>query len=208
MDNLKEFFLFTDLKDNELQRLKEISTKESFKKGNILFFEGDEPKYLYILTKGVLKIFKSDKKGTMIILHYFYENSLVAELANLENIPYPATAEFESDGEVLKIEYKSFEKEFLYNPSISFKIIKSLSKKIKNLEDVINRNLTMDSTTRVAKFIYDNEELFTTLKNNKIASILNITPETLSRVVRKFKDSTILDENLTLIDKDKLKEFF
>ncbi len=204
----KNFFLFSDLKENELQRLNEISTKKFFKKGNILFFEGEKPKYLYILIKGAIKIFKSDKKGGVIILHHFYDYNLIAELANLENINYPATAEFEADSEVLEINYELFEKEFLCNPSISFKIIKSLSKKIKQLENVINQNLIMDSTTRVAKFIYENEELFISLKNNKIASILNITPETLSRVVRKFKDSAILDENLKLINKENLKIFF
>jgi CRP-like cAMP-binding protein len=204
----RNFFLFSDLKEDELQRLENICTKKSFKKGNILFFEGDKPKYLYILLKGEIKIFKSDKKGGIVVLHHLYDNNLIAELANLENIPYPATAEFEVDSEVLEINYEIFERDFLYNPSISFKIIKSLSKKIKQLEKVINQNLIMDSTSRVAKFIYENEELFVNLKNNKIASILNLTPETLSRIVRKFKDSNILDENLNLLNKENLKNFF
>ncbi len=206
--NFKEFFLFSDLKESEINRLKEISTIKKFKNGNILFYEGDKAEFLYVLIKGILKIYKQDKKGSLIVLHYFYDNSLVAELANLENMNYPATAEFESDGEILAIDYKIFEKEFLQTPSISFKIIKSLSKKIKNLQDVINRNLTMDSTSRVAKFIYENEELFKTLKNNKIASILNITPETLSRIIRKFKNEKILNENLNLENRELLEKFF
>ena len=69
----------------------------------------------------------------------------------------------------------------------------------------------MDSTGRVAKFIYENEDLFSQLKQNKVAAILNITPETLSRVVRKFKEAKIIeirDNKFILTEREKLKEFF
>lgn len=53
----------------------------------------------------------------------------------------------------------------------------------------------MDAVTRTAKFIYEHEDLFISLKHNKIASILNMTPETLSRILKKFKTRGIIQKD-------------
>lgn len=209
--HFSDIYLFESLDSSQVDRLRQISTIKTYKKGNILFFEGDEPEGLHILTKGVLKLYKSDIKGHEVVLKFFYPTCLVGELADLDHLPYPSSAEFETDGEAITINGDIFEKEFLKNPDVSLSIIRSLSRKLRNLHSVISRNLTMDSTSRVAKFIYENEEIFLQLKQNKVAAILNITPETLSRVIRKFKDDNILEhegKDFRIIDKDKLKDLF
>jgi CRP/FNR family transcriptional regulator len=208
---LKNVYLFENLAASQIKRLEQISLQRSLKKGNVLFFEGDEPKNLHILTEGVLKVYKSDFKGNEVVLKYFSPVSLIAELANLDHIPYPATAVFETDGKVIAVDFKIFEKEFLRNPDVSLAIIRSLTWKLRDLEGVISRNLTMDATSRVAKFLYENEGAFLQLKQNKISSILNITPETMSRVLKKLKEGKIIGAQNTgfkILDKEKLKEFF
>ena len=209
--DFKNIYLFGNLNDQQMLRVKQLSSVKEFKKGSMLFFEGDECKNLYILTEGMLRVFKSDPKGNEVVLKHFRPVSLIAELANLDHIPYPASAVFEEDGKVIAVNFAAFEQEFLKNPDILMSIIKSLTKKLKSLEEVISRSLTMDSTSRVAKFIYENENQFLELKQNKISAILNITPETMSRVLKKFKDSGIIesrDRKFRVIDKKKLEEFF
>ncbi len=211
MENLKSFYLFDNLNEHQLQRLKEISTIKEFPKGSILFYEGDSAKNLILLTKGILQIYKTDHKGNKIVLHVFYPNNLIAEIANFEKMPYPATAEFLTEGKVLMIDYEIFEKEFLKNPEISFTIIKSLTNKIRHLEHVITNDLVLSSTARVAKFIYEHEDEFRNLKKNEIATLLNITPETLSRIISKFKQGNILQKQgnqYVIVQKERLKPFF
>jgi len=64
----------------------------------------------------------------------------------------------------------------------------------------------------VAKFIYENEELFNQLKNTQIASLLNITPETLSRSLAKLKKDEIIKidekQNLTILEYEELEKLF
>ncbi|HIE35546.1 MAG TPA: cyclic nucleotide-binding domain-containing protein, partial [Campylobacterales bacterium] len=112
MENLKKFYLFENLNENQLKRLKDISKKIDYKKGALLFYEGDEPKNLILLIDGILQVYKTDIKGNKIILHHFYPTSLIAEIVNLENMPYPASAEFVTDGQAILIDYSIFEKEF------------------------------------------------------------------------------------------------
>lgn len=205
---LEKIYLFKDLSRHQLDMLAKISRPKEFKKGNFLFLEGESPDRLNILVKGVLKVYKSDKAGNEIVLNLFYPSTLIAEIACLEHMAYPATAVFETDGMVISIDYKAFESDFLMNPEISISIIKSLTHKIKALDKVITHNLTMDSTARVAKFIYENEDLFMTLKRGKIAVLLNIAPETMSRTMKKLKDFGIVDAKAGNIDRERLKELF
>ena len=98
----------------------------------------------------------------------------------------------ETDCEILEIDYAKFEQNFLRNPNISMKIIYSLSQKIKTLQSVIDSNLTMNTFSRTCKFLYENEHLLSTLSQRKIAAILNITPETLSRNISILKKEKIV----------------
>ncbi|MBN1839962.1 MAG: Crp/Fnr family transcriptional regulator [Campylobacterales bacterium] len=209
MERLKNIAIFSKLNDAQFEKLKKISVIKKYNAKEILFYEGDAPVYLYVLLQGTLKVYKTNHKGQQIFLHEFYPGGLVAELANFENIPYPATAEFMSQSEVLRIDYKALEKDFFKNPDISFEIIKSLIAKHKILIDVIQKEVILTAGAKVAKFILENSELFDTLKNTQIASLLNLTPETLSRTLSKFKVSGLIEMDekhaLHIVDKGALE---
>jgi CRP/FNR family transcriptional regulator len=89
--------------------------------------------------------------------------------------------------------------------------IKSLTKKIKALESFINYSITADSYTKTARFLYENEEILKSIKQVKIASLLNIAPETLSRNIAKLKKNKIIDKNegtIKIISHKKLQSIY
>ncbi len=210
MNRIKNIACFAKLSDEQLEKLKKISVIKKYNAKEILFYEGDAPTYLYVLLQGTLKVYKTNHKGQQIFLHQFYPGGLVAELANFENIPYPATAEFTSNSEVLRIDYQALEKDFFKNPEISMEIIKSLIAKHKILIEIIQKEVILTADAKIAKFILENGELFSTLKNTQIASILNITPETLSRTLSRFKASGSIEmddkHTVHILDKSALEE--
>ncbi|WP_181653517.1 Crp/Fnr family transcriptional regulator [Campylobacter hyointestinalis] len=204
---IKQIPFFTDLNEEEIKKLENISVLKSYKRDEFLFIEGEEAKWFNVLLKGTIKIYKTTPKGKEIFLHTITPISLVAELVNFENIPYPASGIFLSDSEVLRINYHKFETEFLQNPKICFKLLKSMASKLRIMNNVLQNELTLKSDAKVAKFIVENHELFSTLKHVQIASILNITPETFSRIIAQFKQQNLIkfDDNLNLIFKDNEK---
>mgnify|MGYP000330181336 CR=1 FL=1 len=185
--NIHEYYFFDSLDEKEKKELEKISRKKSYKKDEILFYKGDEAKYLYLLVSGIVKVYKHDYKDNEVIIHNLRAPTFIAEIANYEEIPYPANCSFEVDSEVYVIEYNKFKENFLYKPEISMMLIKSLTKKIKALENFINFNITADSNIKITQFLYENEDILSSLRQVKIASILNITPETLSRKISKLK---------------------
>ncbi|QOP45374.1 Crp/Fnr family transcriptional regulator [Sulfurimonas paralvinellae] len=185
VNELRDITFFENLSTEELEQLATISRKRKFSKGEILFYEKDEARFLTLLTEGILKVYKTDPKNNEIVLHRFNPKSLVAEMAVFEEMPYPASAAFETDGEVIEIDFVKFKENFLCNPEIAFAFFKSLTQKIKYLEGVIALNIVLDSTARVAKYICENEEALE-MKHNQLAQYLHMTPETLSRIFKKF----------------------
>ena len=202
---LKEIDLFANLDEETLEKINEITTTVKFDKNSIIFYEGDSSKYLYYLTSGIVKLYKVSSSNKEIILKYFHSNELIAEVASFENIPYPATSFAYTNVELIKIDFIKF-KELVYsNPELSFRIQSSLIQKIKNLEQVISSHLVLDAKDRIAKFICDNPKEFFNIKNIEIAKILNVTPETLSRILRTFKNEKLIDMQSKTIDIERLK---
>jgi len=203
-----DFAFFSFLKEEELKRLKEISIKKYFNKEEILFYRGEEPKYLHLLLKGIAKLYTYDSKDNEVVIHNLIAPSLIAEIVNYENLKFPANCSFETNAEVLLIDYEKFKNEFLLKPEISMFFIKSLTRKIKALESFINYNISSNSLEKIAKFLYDNESILINLKQVKIAQILNITPETFSRKLAKLKKEKIIQNDkgyIKILNHEKLK---
>ena len=209
--DLKEYYFFSSLDDKELEKLKDISILRKFTKGEILFYTGDESKYLHLLVKGLVKLYKHDYKDNEVVIHTINASSFIAEIANYEEQPFPANCSFEADSEVILIDYEKFKEEFLHKKDISMLFIKSLSKKIKYLENFIHTNVSIDVDAKVAKFLYDNEKVLNSIKQVKMAEILNIREETLSRKIAKFKKDGIIRKekrNIIILDHQRLLDQF
>ncbi len=205
---LENILLFSDLDDKTISQIEGFTTEHKIAKNGLIFYEGDDSDYLYLLTKGIIKLFKTASNHKEIVLKYFQGHELIGEVANFENIPYPATAKAHSDVEYLKIDFAKFKDVVLQNPALLFQIQTSLIKKIKNLENIISTNLVLDSKERVAKYLYSHADDFFETKNIIIAEMLGVSPETLSRILKFFKDHDIIDVKTKRIDKERLEEFF
>ncbi len=201
---LKELYLFSDLDDLELKELENISKIKNFNSGETIFYEGEKPKYLYILIDGEVKIYKTTQNSKEIVLNIFKPINMIAELTIFSEINFPATALALQNSKLILIDANRFKAEFL--DRLALKFISSLIKKIQNLEYTIQNSIVLSATERVAKFIYDNEKSFKELKHKDIANKLNLTPETVSRVLKKFKNNQILSDK-GIINRELLKEF-
>ena len=207
-EKLKKIVLFQDLDDETIEEVVKFTQVLKELKGNIIFFEGDQPEYLYLLVSGIVKLYKTTPNGKSIVLKYFQSGELIAEVANFENFPYPASASSVTEVEILKIDFEKLKQIMYSNPDFSFQIQVSLIKKIKALESVITNTLVLNTKERVAKFIYDHTDVFFDKKNIEIAEILNMTPETYSRVLKEFKEDGVVDFENKEVDRSQLSLLF
>lgn len=203
--------LFQMLPKHELEYVDKVVNILRKSENDIIFLEGENSDYLHILLEGTAKVYRVDNKGNELLLHNFKAQSLIAELANFENMCFPASCKMITGGHIAKIKFKDFQTLLQRYPTLSMQVISSLTKKMKFLDTVIQQNLLLSSQAKIASFIYENEDIFIAQKQHQVASMLFITPETLSRNLKKFKEYGILENNknkFTVIDREKLKEFF
>lgn len=201
--------LFKTLTDTQIDELIKISTVTQYQEGDILFSEDENPHYLYFLLKGVVKEYKYDTYGKSVVVQHYFTPNIIGEAANFENLAYNTTAECVNECIVFVITYKDFEKKFLKNPEVSRRLMLQLAKKIKK---TLNYNMPKDSISKLAEFIYENEELFNSMKKYKIAEMLNISPETLSRLLKKLYKQQIIEHDQNgrykIVDKEGLKQLY
>jgi len=207
-EKLRLLEIFSKLDDKDLNKIADITKMKTLNKGNIVFYEGDDSDFFHVLLDGHLKLYKTGTKSNEIVLHFFTTPTLVAEMATLENIKFPATSVAMRDNTLVAfIDKEKFITILKEDCDFSFNIVKSLTKKIKNLEVAINRNLIFDATSKVCSFIKEDPSFLMSHKNVEVANILNMAPETFSRVLTKLKSIEIIDKDNQLIDEDKLDMF-
>jgi len=154
-------------------------------------------------------MYKYNSNDEEILLHYFNAESLIGEMATFEDIPYPANCMAESDVTIWSIKKDDFILALHNNPNLALKIIFSMSTKIKILEQSIDLNISKNSMQRVVSLILYNKEIFEQRSRIKIASMLNMKQETLSRVIKKLKDShaiAIKNKVITILNQEVLEK--
>lgn len=191
MHEINEVPLFSKLHEDFLKDIRENLLVKQFKKGSVVFYEGDTSEYLHILLGGTVKVFKTTPKGAQVQINRFIAPSLIGEFACFEHEPFPATCEFIRDGAVGLLHFDKFY-EYLRHPDFSLEFIKSLSGKVSVLSALVHKETILSSEAKVADLILNKPTSFSRLKNNEIASILNLTPETFSRILTKLKKEGII----------------
>ncbi len=185
-DILKQITLFSSLSEDELSELATVTHISDYDKDSIVFTQGEMSDNVMILIDGVVSIYKHDSKGNEVVIGYFNRYALLAEAATLRKTPLPSSARFQTDGSLLKISLDGFESFLLSHSGLAYEIIQSLLAKIDLLQQNIHFNLAATSKEKVLNFYQKNPKLALDLKQYEIASILSMTPETLSRNISKL----------------------
>jgi CRP/FNR family transcriptional regulator len=206
MFKLEEIPMFSALGQNYLKELQEQIHIKKYTKESIVFYEGDKSDYLHILMEGSVKLYKTSPKGSQIQINRFAAPGLIAEFAIFEKEPFPATCEFVTDGAIGLLHYDKLYA-YLSQPEFSLELIKSLTGKVSLLSALVHKETILSSEAKVADLMLKKVTIFNRLKNNEIASILNLTPETFSRILTKMKKEGIVkieNHKLVILNQDAL----
>lgn len=193
MLKIEEMPMFSHLDKKFHKQLYDNIYIRDFRKNSIVFYEGDCSDYLHILIDGQVRLYKTSPKDTMIQLHRLNAPAIIGEYACLEQVAFPATCEFISDrGTIGLLHFKNLMK-YLEDPKFSLALLKSMTNKVMLLSSLVHKETILSSEAKVADLILNEIEVFNSIKNSEVASILNITPETLSRILSKLKKYEIIN---------------
>jgi CRP/FNR family transcriptional regulator len=207
MVDIQDIPMFSNLDKRFHQELKKSIYIKKFSKNSIVFYEGDESNYLYILLDGSIKLYKTSPKGNQIQIKRMNAPNTIGEYACFEKVPFPATCEFLTDG-VMGLLHFSKIYQYLDNKEFSLGLIKSLTNKVILLSSLVHKETILSSEAKVADLMLENINIFNKLKNNEIAGMLNLSAETFSRIITKFKKESIIKvekSNIKILDQNSLE---
>lgn len=208
---LEHITLFHHLSAQQRKEIEKIGILRHYERDEIVFYEGEESRYFHLLIEGEVSVYKSTSGNEPIVIHRFRAPSLIAEVATLKQIPYPASCQTLQNSLILKIARDPFLTLLQNDPSLSIALIASLTHKIAVLEHSLQRYSAPSAMAKVARFIRDDSEQFYRLKGIEISKMLGITPETFSRMVTKLKSEGVIGiddgKRITLLSSDKLEKY-
>ncbi|MDK2815156.1 MAG: family transcriptional regulator, cyclic receptor protein [Thermoanaerobacter sp.] len=219
-DYLKKVPYFNELEDKSLEEIHKILIIKSFKKGSIIFMEGEKGEAIYFVRSGKVKISKTSSTGKEYIIKIMEKGDIFAESVLFVGGEYPATAEAIEDSEVIVLKNQDIENLILKNSEIALSIIKLMAKRLKNVAVIIENLALRDSIGRTASVlltfakergINTKEGILLDLNLNRqdLANIVGTSRENVTRILSQLdKDGVIrLDRQRILIkDIEKLKE--
>ena len=202
--------VFSVLSKDEKEQLKKNSTCTYYKKGDIIYKEGDKPNGLICLSKGKVKIFKEGVGGREQIVRMAKPVGFIGYRALFAEQNYLASAEAIEDSVICTIEKETLYKVLRSNSDLSFNIIRSLASELGFSN---NRTVTLTQKHirgRLAESLlflkdtYGFEEVVSTIKvylsREDIANLSNMTT---SNAIRTL--STFASEKIIALDGRKIK---
>lgn len=195
-DLLRHSTLFQKLDEAEALALERIASVRRVEKGSVLFSEGDPATGIYVLLTGGIKIARETPEGKSYILHFVTPGQLFAEAAAFELGHFPANAIALEPSEVAFFPRAELLELIREHPLISLKVISGLSRWIREFMGRIEELATKDVSARLAHFLVAALEetggvgpIELKVPKSELAASLGTVGETLSRSLRRFRES-------------------
>ncbi len=217
---LKNSPYFNNLNDEEIKKLHEIIIEKEYRKGEIIFFEGEQGEGLFIIKSGKVKFVKMTEDGKEQILHILKKGDIFAEVVLFDDVGYPATAVAMEKTKVGLVKSIEMEKLILKESGIGIKIMKEINKRLRRAQEKIRNFGLKNTSSRLAHILIYLVEEYGKNREDKIQIQLNLTQEdlanmigasreTVSRILNEFERAELIStsrKKLVINDFKKLEE--
>ncbi len=218
---IKNFTFFSDLQEEDLQKIADISLERNYKKNMLVFLEGEPGEAFYYIKSGKIKVYRSYEDGKEHIIHILGEGDVFGEATLFSGIPYPASSSVYEDATVGIVKNRDMEKLVMENPSLALNLIKVFSKKLvfaqQKIRDLAFNDVFSRTANQILKLAADygrkserGTELNIQLSRQELADMVGTTRETVSRAISKFKKEKSITEDkdkIIVLNEGKLKDW-
>ncbi|MGP4071576.1 Crp/Fnr family transcriptional regulator [Piscibacillus sp. B03] len=219
----RQFPIFTELNEVELNRLRQISVERELTKGDYIFRQNEKRHSVYFIRSGLVKVFKVNQEGNEQIVNVLHSDEMFPHVGFFDETPYPATAITLTDTKIVSIPIQDFELLLLENPGVAIKVLKVVGKKLLDLQEQLQTIQSQDVFHRIVMMLirFTNElgvkkstgEIYLQLPitNSELASMIGVSREAVNRAFNRLKKEQVIAYNrkeIHILDFDTLKEYW
>lgn len=196
--------IFKHFDYDEVDELLRLIEHRSYKKGELLFLEGEKAETLFIVNEGKLKLYKYTKTGREQILYLLKEGDCWGELQLLNETNFDCSAKVLEDCYIITIKKVDFQRLMLKNPMMSLKLLDVARKRLDHLEQMAMMLADNDSDVKLAYLLLkladeygirleDRVSISLPLTREEMANYTGLTKETISRKLKLFSNQGLIE---------------
>lgn len=214
--------IFCELESMALQEVSDHKIHNSYKKGQILFSQGNPPFGMYCISSGNIKITQIGSDGKESIVRIASEGDVLGQRSIFSDQYYAATATALDNCKVCFIDKKFIMKFVKEKPSVAANLISKLARDLGAAEKKITSFYQKNVRERLAELLLllkeshgvevsENKTLIDIkLTREEMASIIGTASETLIRFMSELKAEGYIEQEgkkIFIINEEGLLEF-
>lgn len=204
-----DFPFFRNLSEKTIHELFKLSNLKTYKKGSLLFLEGEPASRIYVIISGWVKIYKSTPNGDETVEQMLSTGNLVIESSIFTSDKYFSSAQISNDAKLMSFPASIYRNLLNSDLALALNSLKYLSQTSRTYLNQIDNNRLKSSKERVGAFLLKQfieqknpNTILLPYEKSIIASLLDMKPETFSRSLKSFKNEGLSTEKHQVQIKD------
>ncbi len=184
--------VFEQCSARDLNSVAAFTDELSFANRDCVFTRGDASSALYVLADGLLKLTCETRGGEVAVVDFVNPCESLCEQTVFTQRPFPVSAHALQPSRVLAVGMQPLLNLMHAQPALAWKIATRVSARVDELTDRLLRFASLNAEQRTAALLleqFDNREERRGPKQTDMANMLAISPETLCRLLAKFRRS-------------------
>lgn len=206
--------VFCNLSDPCLEEFNSSKTSNIYTKGQVIFYEGNNPFGIYCIFSGRVKLYKMGSNGRPQIVRLAGPGDILGYRSLFAEEPYHATAEAIEDTEICCIDKNAFMKVVSNTPELGFNLLRKLSRELRSAEDMATSIANKSARERMAELLLMLNETYgrpkgksitidLKLSREEMAEMIGTTQETAIRLLSEFKKDRLIsvqERDITILN--------
>jgi CRP-like cAMP-binding protein len=182
---------FDDLPEAMLEEIAEHMNLREYQRGDVLLWEGDPCDGLYILQRGLAKIFRLSPQGRQYIVRILQEGDTFAEVPAFDGSPNPVNVEALEDCSVWVINAEMLRGLIISHPQFAQKVLRNFGKMLRGMVGKISEMAFYQVTHRLARLISEmsKEKPMPYWTQEHLAARLGTVREVVARSLKELERS-------------------
>lgn len=189
IDVLRQTPLFSGLDDEAATSLGSSLSETRFRRGEVLFREGDTGDRLYVMTDGKVKLGRTSPDGRENLLAILGPGQMFGELSLFDPGPRSATATAVTDGALRTLGHDELLSWLTDRPSVAEGLLHQLAARLRRTNDVVADLVFSDVPGRVAKALLDLSTRFGRTADDGVHVHHDLTQEELAQLVGASRET-------------------
>ncbi|MBI3964493.1 MAG: Crp/Fnr family transcriptional regulator [Chloroflexi bacterium] len=195
--------MFGALPDAVLAELGASTVKRRYPKGQVIYFPGDSPSYVFVVQSGLVALTDVDAQGNERVVTTYTRDDVFGAAAVVLGRAYTHTALALVTTNMLLVPKAVFVQTFQYHPRLAAEVVRELVDVLLRVQQAVASSTQTPVSVRVARFLmsvasegdeprFGNPRVDLDFSRATLAMLLGTTRQTASRVLARFARANLI----------------